>query len=78
MWNLLEKSERGHAQVSGIRKDRGWLLSRLTTPPHGRAFFCAHNSGGDDVAIKQATAPSDPENLLLPPTLPGGLLLQIL
>ena len=46
MSNLLEKPERGHAQVSGIRKDHGRFSSRLTSPSHGRAFFYARHSGG--------------------------------
>lgn len=39
MSNPLEKSERVHAQVWGVRKAPGWFSSRLTTPSHGRAFF---------------------------------------
>jgi len=39
MSNLSRKSERGHALVWGVRKAPGWILLRLTTPSHGRAFF---------------------------------------
>ena len=39
------KSERGHAQVWGHRKVPGRIISRLTSPPHGRAFFTLCPSG---------------------------------
>ena len=43
MSNPIEKLERGHARVCGIRKDRGWLSIHLTTLSHGRAFFALHS-----------------------------------
>ena len=39
MSKSLVKQERVRAPVCGIRKDRGWFTSHLTTPVRARAFL---------------------------------------
>ena len=61
MLNFLKKTERGRAQVSGIRKVHGWFLSRLASPLRGRAFFALlavahlHNFERSKLSHRQAT-----------------------
>ncbi len=56
MSNPLVKQERQRARVCGIRKDRGWFTSHLTTPLHAGAFFARQFSAGcnDSLACGRA------------------------